>query len=135
MSCFRTSPTSLPSEVVTGELSCGARSSCAAFPPRSRTAATRSVGCSATLDCASGVLLGRVGEVRTGVGDGAHGVMDAAAAESVLGKYLGAVFRAEQVVQWHPHVTVDDVIVVSRSVGAISAAVAGKAATVPVVSL
>ena len=33
------------------------------------------------------------------LGDSAHGVMDAAAAESVLGKYLGAVFRAEQVVQ------------------------------------
>ena len=48
------------------------------------------------------------------LGDSAHGVVDAAAAEAALGEYLGAVFRAEQVVRGYPDVTVDDVIVVPR---------------------
>jgi hypothetical protein len=48
------------------------------------------------------------------LGDGAHGVVDAAAAETALGEDLGAVLRAEQVVQGNPDVAVDDVIVVPR---------------------
>ena len=46
--------------------------------------------------------------------DGAHRVVDAPAAEAALGEDLGAVLRAEQVVERDAHVVVDDVVVVAR---------------------
>ena len=48
------------------------------------------------------------------LGDGAHRVVDATAAEAALREHLGAVLRAEQVIERHPDVVVDDVVVVAR---------------------
>ena len=53
-------------------------------------------------------------EGEVALGDRAHGVVDAAATETALGQYLGAVFRAEQVIRGHPDIAVDDVVVVPR---------------------
>ena len=47
------------------------------------------------------------------LGDGAHRVVDAAAAEAPLGEHLGAVLGAEQVVERDADVVVDDVVVVA----------------------
>ena len=47
------------------------------------------------------------------LGDRAHGVVDATAAEAALGEHLGAVLRAEQVVEGDAHLVVDDVVVVA----------------------
>ena len=53
-------------------------------------------------------------EGQLALGDGAHRVVDAPAAEPALGEHLGAVLRAEQVVERDAHVVVDDVVVVAR---------------------
>ena len=45
------------------------------------------------------------------LGDGAHRVVDAPAAEPPLREHLGAVLGPEQVVEGHAHVVVDDVVV------------------------
>ena len=48
------------------------------------------------------------------LGDRAHRVVDAPTAEAPLGEHLGAVLGAEEVVEGHPHLVVDDVVVVAR---------------------
>ena len=45
------------------------------------------------------------------LGDGAHGVVDAAAAQAALGEHFGAVLGTEQVVHGNSDVVVDDVVV------------------------
>ena len=51
-------------------------------------------------------------EGQRALGDGAHRVVDAAAAESPLRQHPAAVFRPKQVVGRYPHVGVHDVVVV-----------------------
>ncbi len=51
-------------------------------------------------------------EGQLALGDGAHRVVDAAGRRDALGQHLGAVLGAEQVVEGHPDVAVDDVVVV-----------------------
>src|SRR5690606_41499327 len=41
-------------------------------------------------------------------------ILDAPAAQPALRQHLGAVLRPQQVVERHPHVAVDDVVVVAR---------------------
>ncbi len=53
-------------------------------------------------------------ECQLALRDGAHGVVDASAAEAPLRQHLGAVLWPEQVIEGHAHVAVDDVVVVAR---------------------
>ena len=47
------------------------------------------------------------------LGDGAHGVVDPAAAQAALGEYLGPVLGSEQMVEGYADLVVDDVVVVA----------------------